>query len=119
MKATNRIRIPRRSRRRSIVLRTVVIALCGASLAIGLADSRAEGCGWSGYERSLRFPSGLENKDRLPPLPRDYPVDFPERDGEAFWGYYGEDYCCGGDGISAAAYERVEQLRRQNGDAMT
>lgn len=118
MKATNRIRIPRRSRRRSIVLRTVVIALCGASLAIGLAGSRAEGCGWSGFERSLRFPSGMENKDRLPPLPRDYPVDFPERDGEAFWGYYGEDYCCGGDGISAAAYERVEQLRRQNGDAM-
>jgi outer membrane protein assembly factor BamD (BamD/ComL family) len=119
MKATNSFRICRRRVRRAIVLRTSVIALCGVFLALGLAGPSAEGCGWSGYERSLRFSDGSGVEDRLPPLPREYRTEYPEFEGDAFWGYYGEeDCCCAGDDVSEVAYRRVEELRRQNGDAM-
>lgn len=119
MKVTKRVNVRRLSHRRSILLRSAVVALCAVFLAIGLAGPSAEGCGWSGYERSLRFSNGMGVEDRLPPLPRNIARSDPELDGEAFWGYYGGDEhcCCGGDDHSEVPYERVEELRRQNGDA--
>lgn len=118
MKATNSFRICRRRVRRAIVLRTSVIALCGVFLALGLAGPSAEGCGWSGYERSLRFSDGSGVEDRLPPLPREYRTEYPEFEGDAFWGYYGPGVCgCSEDFLPAEAYARVDRIRTTFTDA--
>lgn len=118
MKATNRVNVRRLSHRRSILLRSTVVAVCAVFLAIGLAGPNAEGCGWSGYERSLRFSNGLGVEDRLPPLPRDYRTEYPEFEGDTFWGYYGPGVCgCAEDFMPEEASARVRKIRDTFSDA--
>lgn len=99
-------------------MRAAIIASCGVTLAIGIAGPNAEGCGWSGYERSLRFSNGSGIEDRLPPLPRDYRTDYPEFEGEAFWGYYGPEVCgCEEDFLPEEVQARVAHYRDTFTDA--
>ncbi|MBK6427230.1 MAG: hypothetical protein IPF82_13830 [Blastocatellia bacterium] len=83
-----RFRSQRLSFRQTWLFRTAAIAVCASVLAAGFTASSADGCGWSGYERSLRFPSSSVKKDRLPPLPGEltYPVNSNyEVEDEPFW----------------------------------
>lgn len=88
------------------LLRGAALAACAGFLLTSLAPSNVEGCGWSGFDRSVRFSSSSENKDRLPPLPR-LRSTREETDVEPFWESAYASECCGGGGDEE--YDRYYQ----------